>query len=223
MLFSPSLHENYFLKVMLTVGKAHFRRSTVRAPIWFETPTLRVFNSVEFSRPRRTSLLTRRLPISRTMASAASAQSVMEINVPTPWGHLATKCWNFPSDRDVAASNPRELVSSSPVSPVVCLHGWQDNAGSFDALIPLLDRDIPFICVDFTGHGRSSGRPAGTTGDIATSVLDVKRIFDYFGIESGGSLMGHSMGGAVSVCFAATFPGIILKCLTFDAPAMFPR
>jgi len=149
-------------------------------------------------------------------ASISHPHSVKEINVPTPWGQLATKCWNFPSD-DI-----RDLKSAT-TPPVVCLHGWQDNAGTWDKLIPLLDRDIPFICLDFCGHGKSSPRPVGSSNDFPLHVWDVKRVLDFLGLDSGVNLMGHSMGGAVSVCFAATFPDMMNKCLTFDAPAPFPR
>ena len=55
-------------------------------------------------------------------------------------------------------------------------------------------------------------------------AIDVKRVIDYFRLDGSGlNLMGHSMGGAISICTAGTFPKIIRKCLTFDAPSMFPR
>jgi len=150
------------------------------------------------------------------MSTHAQERSITEIQIPTPWGHLATKCWNLPS------ADPADLKSSR-VPPVICLHGWQDNAGTWDKLIPLLDKEIPFICLDFFGHGKSSPRPVGTSGDNTMYVWDVKRLVDFFGLESGVNFMAHSLGGAVSVCFAATFPEMMNKLLTFDAPGMFPR
>lgn len=44
-----------------------------------------------------------------------------ELKVAVPWGHIALKVWG-------SQKNP----------PVLCLHGWLDNANSFDRLIPLL-------------------------------------------------------------------------------------
>ena len=35
--------------------------------------------------------------------------------------------------------------------PVLALHGWQDNAGTYDTLAPLLPNSIRLICLDFCG------------------------------------------------------------------------
>lgn len=35
--------------------------------------------------------------------------------------------------------------------PILALHGWQDNAGTFDKLIPLLPTDLYVVCLDFCG------------------------------------------------------------------------
>uniref|UniRef100_A0A8C6QDY1 Serine hydrolase-like n=1 Tax=Nannospalax galili TaxID=1026970 RepID=A0A8C6QDY1_NANGA len=40
--------------------------------------------------------------------------------------------------------------------PVLCLHGWLDNANSFDRLIPLLPEDFHYVAMGFGGHGLSS-------------------------------------------------------------------
>ena len=46
--------------------------------------------------------------------------------------------------------------------PVICLHGWLDNACSFDALAPLLPNDShKFIAIELPGHGFSSHFPEG--------------------------------------------------------------
>lgn len=39
--------------------------------------------------------------------------------------------------------------------PILALHGWQDNAGTFDTLAPLLPHHIPLFCIDLPGHGAS--------------------------------------------------------------------
>ncbi len=45
--------------------------------------------------------------------------------------------------------------------PVLALHGWQDNAGTFDKLMELLPEDLYVVCLDFAGHGHSSQYPPG--------------------------------------------------------------
>lgn len=41
----------------------------------------------------------------------------------------------------------------------MALHGRQDNAGSFDKLVPLLPDDVSVLCLDMPGHGLSSHYP----------------------------------------------------------------
>ena len=165
----------------------HSRHLTIRVPTWLTARTSPISGRSKSQAVHTTSF--HHLNRGRTMSISSSTShphSVKEINVPTPWGQLATKCWNLPSD-DI-----RDLKASA-TSPVVCLHGWQDNAGTWDKLIPLLDRDVPFICLDFCGHGKSSPRPVGSSNDFPLNVCDLKRVLDFLGLDSGVNLMGHSM------------------------------
>ena len=47
-----------------------------------------------------------------------------DIKIPVPWGHIAGKEWG-----------------SSSGEPWIALHGWLDNCGSFDTLIPHFPED----------------------------------------------------------------------------------
>ena len=46
----------------------------------------------------------------------------------------------------------------------MALHGWLDNAGTWDTLAPLLLSASPhqsLLCLDYPGHGLSSHLPPG--------------------------------------------------------------
>ncbi|NXW82527.1 SEHL2 protein, partial [Alopecoenas beccarii] len=121
-----------------------------------------------------------------------------ELKFPVPWGHVAAKAWG-PSEGH----------------PVLCLHGWLDNANTFDKLIPLLPRgrsglsgwflccrgctsdtlslsDCYYVAMDFSGHGWSSHRPAGSPYHFLDYVSDVRRVVAALQWRR-FTLMGHSM------------------------------
>ncbi|NWX39784.1 SEHL2 protein, partial [Steatornis caripensis] len=99
-----------------------------------------------------------------------------ELKFSVPWGHVAAKAWG-PSEGH----------------PVLCLHGWLDNANTFDKLIPLLPRDCYYVAMDFSGHGLSSHRPAGCLYHLLDYVSDVRRVAAALQWRR-FTLMGHSMG-----------------------------
>ncbi|MDA9840190.1 alpha/beta hydrolase, partial [Porticoccaceae bacterium] len=41
--------------------------------------------------------------------------------------------------------------------PVIALHGWLDNANTFDRMLPHME-NLHVIAVDLAGHGRSDFR-----------------------------------------------------------------
>lgn len=51
---------------------------------------------------------------------------------------------------------------SSATVRILALHGWLDNALSFDSLASCLPASWCIVAVDFAGHGLSSHRPEGT-------------------------------------------------------------
>ncbi|XP_011141787.1 probable serine hydrolase isoform X2 [Harpegnathos saltator] len=122
-----------------------------------------------------------------------------EIKIPMPWGHISGKWWG-----------PKEL------QPIVALHGRQENAGTFDRLIPLLSKDISVLCLDMPGHGLSSHYPKSQFYYVHwDGVILLRRIVKYFKWNK-VSLLGHSLGGAISFLYAASYPDEVNHLISLD-------
>lgn len=121
-----------------------------------------------------------------------------ELKLAVPWGHIAVKVWG-----------------SQKNSPVLCLHGWLDNANSFDRLIPLLPQGFHYVAMDFGGHGLSSHYNPGFPYYNQSFVSDVRRVATAFKWTR-FSILGHSFGGLVGSTFACTFPEMVDKLMLLD-------
>lgn len=122
-----------------------------------------------------------------------------EIQIPVPWGFVAGKWWG-----------PRNK------QPVLALHGWQDNAGTFDNLCPLLSPTLSILCIDLPGHGQSSHYPKGMQYYLFwDGITLIRRIVHHFK-WSRITLLGHSLGGALSFMYAASFPDNVEKFISID-------
>lgn len=70
---------------------------------------------------------------------------------------------------------------SRDLQPIVTLHGRQDNAGSFDTLIPLLPDDVSVLCLDMPGHGLSSHYPTSQFYYVYwDGIILLRRIIKHF-------------------------------------------
>lgn len=88
--------------------------------------------------------------------------------------------------------------------PCLALHGWLDNAGTFDGLAPLLP-ELDLVCLDVPGHGHSYHHPPGTAYHFVDWVPEVFCAADSLGWET-FTLLGHSMGAGITCLAAGTFP-----------------
>lgn len=93
--------------------------------------------------------------------------------------------------------------------PVLALHGWLDNAASFDALAPLLP-GVRLVALDLPGHGHSDCRPPGVHYHFADFIPDVVAAADALGWDR-FALLGHSLGGGIASFVAATLPERIAR------------
>ncbi|MBL8259401.1 MAG: alpha/beta hydrolase [Candidatus Competibacteraceae bacterium] len=110
-----------------------------------------------------------------------------ELALQTPYLRLAARAWGPPDGL-----------------PVLALHGWLDNAASFDALAPLLP-DTRLVALDLTGHGHSGHRPPGAHYHFVDFVPDAIAAADALGWTH-FALLGHSLGGGIASFVAAILP-----------------
>lgn len=104
--------------------------------------------------------------------------------------------------------------------PVIALHGWLDNAGSFDLLAPHLD-EFHVIALDSAGHGLSGHRSPDAGYNIWQDVTDVIAVADSLGWQR-FALLGHSRGGAIASLTAGTFPQRIAALALIDGGVPVP-
>ena len=116
------------------------------------------------------------------------------------------------SERTLAA-----LAWGDPKNPpMLALHGWLDNAGSFSAIAPLLARDFHVVAIDLRGHGRSSHLPSGAWYHYVDYFDDLRATLDHFGWPR-ATLLGHSLGGTLASLFAAAHPERVETLLLVEA------
>lgn len=101
--------------------------------------------------------------------------------------------------------------------PVLALHGWLDNAASFDVLAPLL-KNIQLVAIDLPGHGLSEHKSPDANYYIWEYVRDVLSVLDTLGWQQ-CHLLGHSLGASIAVLFAATFPERVNRMALIDGLA----
>jgi pimeloyl-ACP methyl ester carboxylesterase len=97
---------------------------------------------------------------------------------------------------------------------LLCLHGWLDNAASFQPLMPYLS-NYHVIAIDWPGHGLSDHRGADAHYHFLDWVYDMISLFrsqQWQAID----ILGHSMGGMVASAFSAAFPEHVKSLTLID-------
>ncbi len=101
-------------------------------------------------------------------------------------------------------------------SPVVLLHGFLENIHIWDGFIDFLKPYFKIIAVDLPGFGKTSvysdHHSMPFMADAVKAVLDVENITKTL-------LIGHSMGGYVSLAFARKFPELLQGMVLFHSQA----
>ncbi|WP_087137360.1 alpha/beta fold hydrolase [Elizabethkingia meningoseptica] len=109
-------------------------------------------------------------------------------------------------------------ISGNEKKTLVLLHGVMESTEVWDDMLPELEKQFNVIRIDLPGHGKSAVAAEVQTMELMAS--EVKATLDHIGITK-FHLLGHSMGGYVSLAYADTFPES-LQSLTLFFSTYFP-
>lgn len=134
---------------------------------------------------------------------ARAAPSWHEVSVAVGWGSLRGKTCLLGEPKGGA---PLRLLA---------LHGWLDNANSFDALVPLLPAGLEVLALDLAGHGLSDHLPAGARYDAMTQLVHLREATQRLGWTD-FVLLAHSLGALVANYYAALYPQAVRALVVLD-------
>jgi pimeloyl-ACP methyl ester carboxylesterase len=110
--------------------------------------------------------------------------------------------------------------------PILMLHGWLESWDHWLGTMESLGRNYKAYALDFWGFGES-GKQEGSFS-VRDYVEMVHQFMDRLGIEQ-APIIGHSMGGTVSLCVALDHPervgkvAVVGSPITGDGLALFLR
>lgn len=107
----------------------------------------------------------------------------------------------------------------------VLVHGGRDHARNWDWVARELRHEFHLIAPDLRGHGDSAWAIGGMYA-IADFVLDLANLIDGLG-PAPIVLIGHSLGGAVSLMYTGIYPDRVSKLVAIEGlgppPAMLAK
>ena len=109
--------------------------------------------------------------------------------------------------------------------PLVLVHGGRDHARSWDWVARALREHYHVLAPDLRGHGDSSWTIGGHY-TLSEFVLDLSRLIDCLEARQ-VTLIGHSLGGAVCIQYAAVYPERVRQLVAIEGlgppPSMADR
>jgi pimeloyl-ACP methyl ester carboxylesterase len=109
-----------------------------------------------------------------------------------------------------------QVVERGPrtASPIVLVHCFTCSIDWWDGMIPLLAREHRVIAMDLLGHGGSekptSGYSISAQADLVSAVLGRLGVRD-------AEVVGHSLGGPVSIALAEQSPELVNRLVIIDS------
>jgi pimeloyl-ACP methyl ester carboxylesterase len=97
---------------------------------------------------------------------------------------------------------------------LLLVHGGRDHARSWDWVARALREDYHVVCPDLRGHGDSAWAIGGhyTLPEFVLDLAQLIELFDEFPV----TIIGHSLGGAVSLHYTGIFPERVAKLVCIE-------
>jgi pimeloyl-ACP methyl ester carboxylesterase len=108
-----------------------------------------------------------------------------------------------------------EHHGAQPCPTLLCVHGSAATAHWFDYVAAGLRADFRVLSLDQRGHGDSTWAADGNY-TYARYALDLAAVIEHIGVDD-IVLVGHSMGGMVSLACAATAPPRVGQLVMVDS------
>lgn len=104
--------------------------------------------------------------------------------------------------------------------PLLCVHGAAAHAHWFDYVAPGLTPTHHVRSLDLRGHGDSQWAEQHTY-DFKTFAADLNAVVEALDLRD-FVLIGHSMGGMVSLVYSSTYPGRVGRLVIVDTMMLMP-
>ena len=111
-------------------------------------------------------------------------------------------------------------ISGNGKKPLVLLHGFMENTTIWEEMEAHLSKDFTLIKIDLPGHGKSKVYQEIHTVELMAEK--VKEVIDFLKLEK-INLLGHSLGGYVSLAFSEKFPEILESMTLFFSTTVTPE
>jgi pimeloyl-ACP methyl ester carboxylesterase len=98
-------------------------------------------------------------------------------------------------------------------APIVLIHGFTCAIDWWDRMMPRLERDHRVVAVDLLGHGGSEKPESGY--EIENQADLVAEALGRLGVRD-ATVVGHSLGGTVSVALAERSPRLVERIVIVD-------
>ena len=105
--------------------------------------------------------------------------------------------------------------------PLFLVHGGRDQKRSWDRVAARLSQSYRVFAHDLRGHGESDWVSDGDYG-VMDHVFDLASFADHIGVER-FTLIGHSLGGNITLRYAGLFPDRIEKLVALEGLGPSPR
>ncbi|TDO98457.1 alpha/beta fold hydrolase [Flavobacterium sp. 245] len=106
------------------------------------------------------------------------------------------------------------FTDSGKGNAIVLLHGFLENKKMWKEYVDLFSEKYRVITIDLLGHGESDS--LGYVHEMEENANAVNEVLEHLKIEK-ATVLGHSMGGYVSLAFAELYPQKMQKLVLLNS------